>query len=242
MIIRRIRQSIGSLRCVATLLSGTVLSCGGGGQSSTDMVTGDASTSGQGDSSLSGRDGSAGRNGNDGGGVIIITGDSGSGCTPKTCQDLGFNCGPNSDGCGGLLDCGSCPAGQVCGAAGYSVCGVPNSSMDASVDDSGNTPTCIASTCASRGYSCGQNGDGCGGILDCGTCTGSEVCGGGGFSKCGVVSSATDGGSGCVPTTCAALGYDCGPAPDGCGGLLQCGTCTGPEVCGAAGFSKCGLP
>jgi hypothetical protein len=34
----------------------------------------------------------------------------------------------------------------------------------------------------------------------------------------------------CVPTTCEALGFICGPASDGCGGTLQCGTCDDPEL------------
>jgi hypothetical protein len=42
-------------------------------------------------------------------------------CTPKTCEELGFTCGPAGDTCGGKLDCGSstCPVlGQTCGGAG----------------------------------------------------------------------------------------------------------------------------
>lgn len=45
----------------------------------------------------------------------------------------------------------------------------------------------------------------------------------------------------CRPLTCALLGFDCGPAGDGCGGALDCGTCEAPETCGGAGqFSRCG--
>lgn len=46
-------------------------------------------------------------------------------------------------------------------------------------------------------------------------------------------SAAPDGGCGaaCCPTTCAALGADCGSIPDGCGGVLACGVCSGPDVC-----------
>ena len=32
-------------------------------------------------------------------------------------------------------------------------------------------------------------------------------------------------GTCCVPETCASLGQTCGPATDGCGGQLACGTC-----------------
>jgi hypothetical protein len=33
------------------------------------------------------------------------------GCTPTTCDDLGYSCGEASDDCGGLLECGDCPGG-----------------------------------------------------------------------------------------------------------------------------------
>src|SRR5207248_1456961 len=39
-------------------------------------------------------------------------------CTPKTCAQLGAQCGSASDGCGGTLACGSCPSGESCGAGG----------------------------------------------------------------------------------------------------------------------------
>jgi hypothetical protein len=47
----------------------------------------------------------------------------------------------------------------------------------------------------------------------------------------------------CTPTTCAAQGIQCGPAGDGCGGVLQCGGCTLPQTCGGGGVpSVCGSP
>ena len=45
---------------------------------------------------------------------------------------------------------------------------------------------------------------------------------------------------GCVPTTCAQLGWTCGPTADGCGGLLNCGSCVAPQYCGGGGFNRCG--
>ncbi|HET7540668.1 MAG TPA: hypothetical protein VFK05_12375 [Polyangiaceae bacterium] len=42
-------------------------------------------------------------------------------CVPKTCDDLGFTCGPAGDTCGGKLDCGpnTCPIlGWTCGGGG----------------------------------------------------------------------------------------------------------------------------
>ena len=45
----------------------------------------------------------------------------------------------------------------------------------------------------------------------------------------------------CTPTTCQAAGKDCGSMPDGCGGVLTCGSCTSPEVCGGGAVANvCG--
>jgi hypothetical protein len=44
----------------------------------------------------------------------------------------------------------------------------------------------------------------------------------------------------CIPKTCAELGYDCGQNPDGCGGILNCGSCPSPSYCGGGGYSQCG--
>jgi hypothetical protein len=86
-------------------------------------------------------------------------------CTPTTCNALGFNCGAAGDGCGGIIQCGTCPSGQTCGAQMPNVCGP-------------STVMCTPATCASLGYNCGKAGDGCGGVLDCGTCPAGQNCGG----------------------------------------------------------------
>jgi hypothetical protein len=36
----------------------------------------------------------------------------------------------------------------------------------------------------------------------------------------------------CMPTTCKALGFNCGIVDNGCGVPLNCGTCTPPQKCG----------
>jgi hypothetical protein len=46
-------------------------------------------------------------------------------CVALTCATAGAACGELPDGCGGILACGSCPAGQACGAGGPNVCGAP---------------------------------------------------------------------------------------------------------------------
>src|ERR1700690_3552261 len=115
---------------VASALGGAVLSCGSGASS---QFTVNAKSI---DASLSG-------SGGDGApepaydGSLLTLGDDGGGCAAQTCSALGFNCGKNSDGCGGILDCGSCPSGQVCGGGGYSVCGVGGGSDAGSAGDGG---------------------------------------------------------------------------------------------------------
>jgi hypothetical protein len=39
----------------------------------------------------------------------------------------------------------------------------------------------------------------------------------------------------CTPVTCASLSSSCGSFPDGCGGTLTCGACSGGQVCGGGG-------
>ena len=97
-------------------------------------------------------------------------------------------------------------------------------------------------TCQSLGATCGIQGDGCGGQLDCGSCTAPATCGGAGtLNTCGNPSSGGPGGV-CVPKTCAQLGFSCGPAGDGCGNKLDCwpsGTtsCPNPgDICGGGGM------
>jgi hypothetical protein len=127
--------------------------------------------------------------------------------------------GENPPG-GDLADAGALPDGR-----------------DTTTPDTG--PSCVPETCSGQGISCGPAGDGCGAALQCGACTAPETCGGGGTSSvCG-----QSDGSPCVPKTCAGLAFNCGPAGDGCGGMLSCGTCTSPQTCGGGGqASVCGSP
>ncbi len=98
-------------------------------------------------------------------------------CTPKTCADLGYNCGESGDGCddGVILQCGMCTGNQTCGGGGMSgVCGMG--------------PMCTPLTCMEVGAQCGIIGDGCGNTVDCGTCPQGQVCGGNGSAnQCGGV-------------------------------------------------------
>ena len=98
---------------------------------------------------------------------------------------------------------------------------------------------CTPTTCAAQGKNCGTIPNGCRGTLTCGACTAPQTCGGGGIANvCGLGTPP----SACTPTTCAAQGKNCGTIPDGCGGTLTCGACTGPQTCGGGGIANvCGL-
>src|ERR1700722_7553216 len=72
----------------------------------------------------------------------------------------------------------------ACGGAGEA------GDLDASVQSDGpafstKNGDCTPTSCQTSGFTCGKNADGCGGLVDCGACTGSDFCGGGGFSRCG---------------------------------------------------------
>ncbi len=63
---------------------------------------------------------------------------------------------------------------------------------DASVDGSvvvgvsdEAAPGCVAMGCSAQGFTCGTAGDHCGRLLNCGTCTSPQFCGGGGPNRCG---------------------------------------------------------
>lgn len=94
-------------------------------------------------------------------------------CQPKSCDQQGYNCGKAGTGCddGVVLDCGTCPMGQVCGGGGVNQCGMSS---------------CTPRTCAQVGAECGIIGDGCGGTVDCGVCSQGTSCGSGGVAnQCG---------------------------------------------------------
>jgi hypothetical protein len=159
-------------------------------------------------------------------------------CRPRTCSELGYTCGINADGCGGAVSCGTCVGNEFCGGGGFSRCGgvVPVAT------DSSCPPPCSARTCQQAGFNCGVNSDGCGNLLNCGTCQAPDFCGGGGFSVCGHPT-VLDGGVGpCVPQSCADQNIGCGVAGDGCGSILSCGgLCPSPQSCGGGGVSnQCG--
>jgi len=155
--------------------------------------------------------------------------------------ESGVDCGgPNCAGCGTgetcalATDCLSLVcSGGICTAPTCSD-GVQNQG-EVGVDCGGpcRSCSCTSTTCAAEGAQCGPIGDGCGNLLQCGSCSAGQTCGGGGPSVCGVGS--------CTPRTCATQGVHCGPTGDGCGNVLQCGTCPAGQTCGGGGQpSVCG--
>ncbi len=127
-------------------------------------------------------------------------------CLPKTCAELGVYCATAGDGCGNVLECGSCIPGGTCPMPPGEQC-----------------PGCPPTTCAALGSNCGTQSDGCGGVLDCGSCDPCIPCLGGVCA--GVLVSL------CVPKTCADLGRECGAALDGCDNPLDCGSCPASLTC-----------
>lgn len=99
---------------------------------------------------------------------------------------------------------------------------VPDASHDVGVVDAA-AEACSPKTCFAIGYACGSiPDDGCGHLLNCGDCVPPEVCTPNGPGTLCV----NPNPDACVPLTCGAQAIYCGPAPDGCGGTLDCGSCT----------------
>jgi hypothetical protein len=153
--------------------------------------------------------------------------DAGVGCGKNTCDLAHANCGPIGDGCSAILQCGDCTAPEFCGGGGASQCG----------GNSTTTPgACTPKKCSDIGANCGPLADGCGNVVDCGSCASDQECGTGGANICGPKT-----GSVCTPSTSCGSA-NCGPVSDGCGGLTaSCGTCSNGDICGGAGVaSECG--
>lgn len=68
----------------------------------------------------------------------------GGGCTPKTCSQLGVQCGQTSNGCNSYINCGSCPTGYTCsgGVCQGNVCRLLGQSC------SGGYPCCSGLVCS----------------------------------------------------------------------------------------------
>jgi hypothetical protein len=175
--------------------------------------------------------GNGGRGNNGNGGSVVTVGGT-SQCEPKSCDDLGMDCGTVADGCGDIIDCGECDADSKCGIVETNVC-TPLDSLC--------TP--IPEDEACEGKECGAEGDGCGHTYQCGECDDGETCGAEEPFQCAVGSGPGD----CVPiASCADAGKRCGVIGDGCGGTIDCtaelGDCPEETFCGIDEPYQCAAP
>ena len=96
------------------------------------------------------------------GGCVCQDGTCGPPCEPRTCAEIGADCGVQPDGCDGTIDCGTCRTNFFCdnGRCRPDIC-VPQTREEA---------------CA--GVQCGTAEDGCRGgqTYTCGTCPKDERC------------------------------------------------------------------
>ena len=169
-------------------------------------------------------------------------------CVPRTCANLQLQCGDVvDDGCGGVIDCGSCPFGSACDD-GKCECtplvtcdSFPNQCgsiwdgckyIDCSCADSTITCTateyepgvCICNTSAAcMGYECGTFTTPCGTSVTCGTCGTNYTC------------NLDNGQCECTLSDCSQVSAYCF-VPNGCGGDLYCPP---PTLCG--GTYNCGV-
>lgn len=103
-----------------------------------------------------------------------------TGCVPRTCESVGAQCGTPSDGCGGVLGCGTCApgTGTTCGSTYTCV------------------PVCTPPPDTCNGQ-CGCVVDACGNMVDCGACT--DPCPEGEVLCCGSCMTSAE----CEQTACA---------------------------------------
>ena len=89
---------------------------------------------------------------------------------------------------------------------------------------------CIPETCSSLDKECDSWDNGCGGTLNCGSCSSNYICSGG---LCVLENTCTD--------TCNSLGYECGTY-EICGESTNCGSCGTGENCENGLCASNGVP
>ena len=110
----------------------------------------------------------------------------------------------------------------------------------------GNSADGCPSSCETLNANCGYVTDTrCGGAVKCGTCTGTDVCGGTDANRCGPAANNLADAGACVPSTCTELGASCGYVTDTkCGGaVIDCGQNICPGHCskGACTTDACAV-
>ncbi len=149
-----------------------------------------------------------------------------SNCIPATCSAIGKECGSHPDGCGGILDCGNCPE---------SLPPLPPLSQDIDgsctleeldnlrcifFDENRGGPEIWFQKCNGNAW---VNMEACPIACDEGICIEPKA-----KQECidGTCSQKI-----CTPSTCTLIGKNCGNYPNGCGGVLNCGTCPSNQEC-----------
>lgn len=104
----------------------------------------------------------------------------------------------------------------------------------------GGTSNGCPSSCDALNANCGFVTDTrCGGAVKCGTCTGTDVCGGTDANRCGPAANNLSDAGACVPSTCSELGASCGFVTDPkCSGVIDCGQDVCPGHCSQATCSS----
>jgi hypothetical protein len=190
-----------------------------------------------------------------------------AGCVPHGCTG-GPTCGPQSDGCGGIIQncgCFNVP-GQICGAGGPNVCGGPPAfavsglTLSPSTIVAGRTSTATVTAnqpAPMGGAIVGLNSSNSlvtvpatvtipsGGTFANFTVSAGSLLSGTAESTITATDAATVSAvltvtptTVCSPQTCAQQGKSCGAISDGCGGTIACGACGGTQTCGGSGVAN----
>jgi len=176
----------------------------------------------------------------------------------KTAKTLGpGECGPTPDGCGGILNCGGCMAGQNCTNHTCTACVPTNPNPCAgktcgSASDGCKQVSCGGNTCGDGGVcnggtccqpitcesvndaGCTPIPDGCGGHITCVQCGTDDRCVQGTCTVCPDCDGGTcdQNATCCFPQTCAAFpNAGCQPQALGCGKSQVCNPCQTNQVC-----------
>jgi hypothetical protein len=164
-------------------------------------------------------------------------------CTPKTCGQLGGDCGSAvSDTCGGTVSC-SCSNGETCSSGTSGTCSCPTQHVCAQDDCGTFGPACNSKDCGT----CSGNSDGktvcsgntctCPGV-SCGTACDGSTRGSGACqitcNSCASPLTCQGGTCACPPETVSDCGTQCGGQKcNSCGSCITCPAtqCTGSQVC-----------
>lgn len=133
-----------------------------------------------------------------------------AGCSPRDCASQGMRCGSIDDGCGHILNCGTCDWPNTCGGTGVvGQCG------------------CQPKPCGVA-MNCGTRPDACGGVVTCGA-TACPLRPNGKQRVC--IANVCTVARTCTPIRCAEVGKDCGYISDGCAHAIYCGSCAAGKHC-----------